>query len=194
MNKLTQIISFIALAGFLAMATIQFIGKEKTVYIDTNVIMQKYLGMKDAQAEYGEKAKVWEANVDTLMSEWQSELQNYEKERSSMTKREKELKEELLRNKQQQIGNYRQAMQQKTQEEEQKITQTVVNEINDFMEEYGEEHNYKYILGATGMGNIVYAREKMDITDKVLKLLNEEYRLNRGITDKDEKVKKDTLN
>jgi outer membrane protein len=138
--------------------------------------MQKYEGMKDARVEFEKKSKVWQANSDTLVKQWENELKNYEKERSSMSAKEKQLKEELLRSRQQQIENYRKATENKAREEEQKLTQTVLNTVNDYITEYGKKHGYKYILGANGSGNILYAAKKNEITEIILEGLNKEYK------------------
>jgi outer membrane protein len=176
MKKLNLILHGIAIAGII-FTWVFFAGRTmKVVYVDNGVLMSKYEGMKDARKEYEKKAAVWQANADTLMSEWQNELKAYEKERSRMTAKEKELKEQLLSNRQQQISQYQEAVQMKAKEEEQKMTQTVLNEVNDYLKEYGKKHNFTYILGATGMGNIVYANEARNITEEVLKGLNEMYR------------------
>ena len=85
------------------------------------------------------------------------------------------LKQELLGNKQQQINGYQEAIQKKIQEEDKKVTQTVINDINDYIKEYGKNHGYKIIFGASGGGNIMYADESTDLTEEILKGLNEEY-------------------
>lgn len=179
MKKLNLILHGIAIAGII-FTWVFFMGRTmKVVYVDNNVLMTKYEGMKDSRAEYEKKAAVWQANADTLMSEWQNELKAYEKERNRMTAKEKELKEQLLSTRQQQIGQYQEAVQLKAKEEEQKMTQTVLNEVNDFLKEYGKKHNYTYILGATGIGNIVYANKAHDITEEILKGLNQLYQKGR---------------
>src|SRR5690606_17687182 len=96
-------------------------------------------------------------------------------ERSGMSEKELELKQEVLGNKQQQINNYQQAIQKQIQEEDKKATQTVVNDINDYVKEYGENNGYKLIFGASGSGNIMYASEGADLTDDILKGLNKEF-------------------
>ena len=63
-----------------------------------------------------------------------------------MTKKEISLKQELLNNKQQQISSYQQAIQKQIQEEDKKATQTVINDINDYVKEYGKKKGYKIIL------------------------------------------------
>ncbi|MDB2571403.1 OmpH family outer membrane protein [Polaribacter sp.] len=85
------------------------------------------------------------------------------------------LTQELLGNKQQQINNYQQAIQQQVQEEDKKATQTVINDINDFVKEYGKKNGYPIIFAASGSGNIMYADEKSDLTAKVLEGLNAEF-------------------
>ena len=165
----------IVLVGFVAFAIWMFTQKRQVAYVDTNVLMEKYKGMIVAKKDYDAKVKVWKANVDSLMKNWEVELKAYEKERISMSKKEIKLKEELLRNKQQQIGNYQQAIQEKAMKEEQIATQTVVNQVNDYIKEYGEKHGYDFIYGANGTGNIVYANKDYDITEDVLKGLNDEY-------------------
>lgn len=148
---------------------------EDVVYIDVNVLMADYEGMKDAKKEFEAKSTVWQANVDSLISSFQNELKVYEKERSGMTKKENELKQELLRNKQQQVGNYQQAIQRQSEEEDAKISGAVVNEVNTYIKEYGKNHNYKIIIGANSSGNVLYAQDGIDITQDVLTGLNAAY-------------------
>lgn len=145
------------------------------VYVDVNKLIQGYSRTKIAKAEFDKKANVMKANIDSLVGNWQKELKNYEKERASLPPKELKLKQELLGNKQQQINGYQEAIQKKIQEEDKKMTQTVINDINDYIKEYGKKHNYKIIFGASGGGNIMYADESSDLTEEVLKGLNEEY-------------------
>lgn len=146
------------------------------VYVDVNKLLDGYERTVAERTKFEEKASALQANVDSLISNWQEELKSYEKERASMSKKELELKQELLTNKQQQIGNYQQAIQKQIAEEDQKATQTVINDINDFVKEYGKKNNYRIIFGASGAGNIMYADEGTDLTEEVLAGLNNEYK------------------
>ena len=145
------------------------------VYVDVNKLLDGYKRTKIVKAQFEEKAKTLNANVDSLMTDWQNELKAYEKERSKMTKKELELKQQLLGNKQQQINNYQQAIQKQIQEEDKKSTQTVINDINDYIKEYGKKNNHKIIFGASGGGNIMYADDVTDLTQDVLNGLNAEF-------------------
>jgi len=174
MNKLAIPLTTIAI---ILSAFTLFYTKSSTdqVYVDVNKLLDGYHRTKVVRADFEAKAKTLKANVDSLMTDWQKELKAYEKERSSMNKKELALKQELLSNKQQRINNYQQAIQKQIQEEDKKATQTVINDINDFVKAYGKENDYNIILGASGSGNIMYANEAADLTSKVLEGLNAEF-------------------
>jgi outer membrane protein len=174
MKKITLVTAFVALV----LAAVSFYYSQKSseqVYVDVNKLLEGYKRTKVVRAEFEVKAKTLTANVDSLVAGWQKELQDYEKNRSKYSKKELELKQELLGNKQQQINNYQQAIQKQVQEEDKKATQTVINDINDFVKEYGKKKGYKIIFGASGSGNIMYADEASDLTPIVLEGLNKEF-------------------
>ncbi|MEW7277952.1 OmpH family outer membrane protein [Aquimarina sp. 2201CG1-2-11] len=174
MNKLALPIAFLALIT--AIGSFFFLqSSTELVYVDVNKLLEGYNRTKVVKEEFDKKAKTMQANVDSLLSNWQKELKLYEKERSGMSKKELELKQQLLSNKQQQINNYQQAVQKQLQEEDKKVTQTVINDINDFVKEYGKKKGYKVIFGATGSGTIMYGEESADLTDEVLIQLNTEF-------------------
>ncbi|WP_010518697.1 OmpH family outer membrane protein [Croceivirga radicis] len=173
-NKLSLPIAIVAL--IIAATSIIFSTKgSNLVYVDVNKLLEGYNRTAVERKAFEEKANAMKANVDSLMLDWQNELKNYEKERVSMSKKELELKQQLLQNKQQQINSYQQAIQKQIQEEDQKTTQTVINDINDYVKGYGKEHGHRIIFGAQGSGNIMYAVEGADLTEKVLEGLNKQY-------------------
>lgn len=174
MNKLALPIAVIALASCI-FSFFYFQSRSELVYIDVNKLLEGYKRTKTEREAFNKKASILKANADSLVSDWQKALKAYEKERSSMTKKELELQQELLANKQQQVNNYRQAIQKQIQEEDRKVTQTVINDINDYVREYGKKKGYKIIFGASGGGNIMYADAASDLTGEILEQLNNSY-------------------
>ena len=174
MNKIALPLSLIALVASVG-SFFYFQSTSNQVYVDVNRLMDGYSRTKIERAKFEEKANTLKANVDSLITNWQDELKLYEKERAQMTKKELALKQELLSNKQQQINNYQQAIQKQIQEEDQKATQTVINDINDYVKAFGKEKGYKIIFGANGRGGIMYADEASDLTDEVLEGLNADF-------------------
>jgi len=174
MKNLSFPIAIIALLVSLA-SFFYLKSNSELVYVDVNKLMDGYKRTAIEKKQFEAKATTLKANVDSLLTDWQKELKGYEKERTSMTKKELELKEELLGNKQQQINNYRQSIQKQIQQEDQKITQTVINDINDYIKVYGKKNGYNIIFGASGGGNIMYAADASDLTQDVLIGLNAEF-------------------
>ncbi|NGX85387.1 OmpH family outer membrane protein [Aequorivita sp. KMM 9714] len=174
MNKISLSLALIALILSIS-SFFYFNSSSQLVYVDINKLMDGYKRTAVEKSKFEEKAKLMQSNVDSLVADWQNELKVYEKERSSMSKKELDLKQELLGNKQQQITNYQKAIQGKIQEEDQKASQTVINDINDYVKDYGKKNNYKIIFGASGSGTIMYADKAADLTVEVLEGLNAEY-------------------
>lgn len=174
MKKLPSVLAILAI--IISIASF-FYSKPNShqVYVDVNKLLDGYKRTEVVRSEYKDMAQTLNANVDSLMTDWQRELKVYEKERSSMTKKELELKQQLLSKKQQQLNNYQKVIQKQIEEEDQKATQTVVNDINDYVKEYGKKNGFDIIFGASGGGSIMYASDKSDLTDKVLIGLNAEY-------------------
>jgi outer membrane protein len=174
MKKIYPVV--IALAIAMSSAALYFSFQSSDyAYVDINKILEGYKRTKIVQSDYEKKAKVLSANVDSLVLNWQKELKIYEKEQAKYTKKERSLKQELLATKQQQISNYQQAVQQQIEEEDQKATQTIINDLNDFIKDYGKKSGFKIIFGAKGSGNIMYANSASDITEEVLEGLNREF-------------------
>jgi outer membrane protein len=177
MNKLS--LPFAIVAILLSLGLFLYAQKSsELVYVDVNKLLDGYKRTKVVRAEFEVKAKTLQSNLDSLVSGWQKELKDYEKNRSKFSKKELALKQELLGNKQQQINNYQQAVQKQIKEEDQKATQTVINDINDYVKEYGKKKGYKIIFGASGSGNIMYADKANDLTEKISEGLNKEFETN----------------
>ena len=175
MHKLSFPLAILAIAATI-FSFFYFKNNNQQVYVDVNKLLDGYDRTAVVRAEFEKKATAMNANVDSLLGDWQKELKTYEKERSGMSKKELALKQELLSNKQQQLNAYQQAIQKQLQEEDQKVTQTVINDINDFVKEYGKENGYRIILGATGSGTIMYAEEGADLTGEILEKLNKSFK------------------
>lgn len=149
--------------------------RHKIAYVDSVKLLNGYQAMLDARKAYGSKAKLWQANVDTLTVSVQHAIQAYERGVARMTPKERSLATGLLRAKQKELANYQRTIQSTAQQEDTKDTQRVVAQVNAFLERYGKSHDYDLILVATPAGSIAYAQNGLDLSDEVIKGLNQEY-------------------
>ena len=171
-SKILITLNVLLVAGLVGLYYLHFVGSEKIAFVDSAKLLANYEGMQQARQAYQQKASVWQANIDTLTQEVQSALKEYEKDKAQLSQKEQELSQELLKNKQQQLVNYQRAIQEKAAQEDKQMTQTVITEVNNYLSEFGSQHNYKVILVANETGTIAYAQEGMDVTEEVLAGLN----------------------
>jgi Skp family chaperone for outer membrane proteins len=57
----------------------------------------------------------------------------------------------------------------------QTLVQGVLNQINDFIKKYSEDHGYTFVFGTTNDGTLLFGNKGVDITEDVLEELNTEY-------------------
>jgi len=152
-----------------------FFKNDNIAYVDSGRILSEYKASVDAKKVFQSKAKVWQANIDTLTNQVKSSIQKYEKSIATLSQKEQELTKQIIQSKQKQLDDYQHAIQDNAKDEDGKLTQNVVSQINAFLLKYGKKHNYKMILIANQSGTIAYARDGLDITAQVIEDLNNEY-------------------
>lgn len=149
--------------------------QKKIAYVRSADLVNGYLGMKEVQNKYQENVQVWQGNVDTLKFDFQRAIDKYNAEATGLSQNERAEREKYLQQLQQNLTQYSVAIEQKAKEEDEKLTQGVLNQINSQVEAYAQKEGYDIILGTTLVGSLLYAEEGIDITDQLLKELNNAY-------------------
>ncbi len=161
--------------GISTIALFQPFTQKRIAFVRSGEIIYKYTGMKDAQQAFEEKVKIWQSNIDTLHSDFRYAVDEFSMTSSSLPVAEQHRRQEHIRKQEEELLQYRQAIEVKSQEEEKTMTQGVLNQINSFITEYGKEHSYDVILGTTMSGSVLYGDDALDITEDVLRELNRTY-------------------
>jgi outer membrane protein len=147
----------------------------KIAYVKSGEVVEKYKGMLDAKNIYKEKMAKWQANIDTLQGDYQRSISSYNTDLPKLSNKEKAEREQLLRNQENNLRQYTAALDKKAAEEDQKMTEGVLNQINSHIKVYGESNGYDAIFGTTSNGNLLYGKDGIDITEEILKELNGNY-------------------
>lgn len=156
------------------------INKTKLGYIKSGVVLQGYKEMKDISAQFDGEIKVVQNNLDTLRK-------RYERLKlMAAAAGPKEQKDLVYRLgiAQNEYDKYNQQASQQMAARKQELTRQVLETVNNFIQQYGKEHNYKLILGTTDDGSILYGNEADDITQPILDKLNEQYKAKPAAADK----------
>lgn len=150
--------------------------RPKIAFIRSPEMLQSYAGLKASQNAIQEKNQVWQANMDTLEQQYQESVQSYLGVKATLTQAQQQERESTLSYQRGNLEKYAQTLQEKSKEEESRLTEGVLNQVNSLVQEYGKKHGYSLILGTTSEGSLLYAEEGIDITKEMIKRLNDHYK------------------
>ncbi len=173
----------------------------KIAYIDMDSVSSNYQFNKDVEellkskensAQASLKAKEQKAQaslkakyqaLESRAAKFQKDLQNnkiasqeqYEKEQQAIAKLQQSYQaeeEKLNKDYQEAATKLSNDYQDLVMEKSQAINDTIEN----FLELYGDEKGYDFILGKSkAAGSVLYSKESYDVTDEVIKALNKRY-------------------
>ena len=145
----------------------------KMAYVNSYQVLEEYEGMKETQALYQQKLRNWHKKADSLRKEIDSGVKIYNSEKLDEAK-----KADLQNTLQHLKGEYaglEKTIAQYTETEVQILSNSVLDQINTFINKYGKEKGYDIILGLNETGTVIYGKETLNITEEVIKQLNNEY-------------------
>ncbi len=153
-------------------------GGVKIAYVNTDTLMAKYQYAIDLQKQLKDFQTAKENSYKQQMMQFQKDYEAYVKGGGeNMTLSQQQAKEKELTERQQKLmnleGEYSQQIAEKTMQESEKMTKAVYN----FIREYNAQNQQFDIILSKSFSNspILYGNEGMDITDEIVKGLNEEY-------------------
>lgn len=147
----------------------------RLAYVDSSRLLHDYQGMVDARSTYNLHKQDWQRNLDTLRAETTRGILAYQRDRATLTPAQRQDTETRLRILRQQYVDYQSAIQTKDGEEQQHLTQQVLDSSNAFLRRYGARNNYDMILLTAEGDNLAYAKSGLDVTVPVLKEINTLY-------------------
>ena len=148
----------------------------KTAYIDTSKLLQEYTESKDIEAKYKAKSQEMGKELDAEVARFKTDAQNFQKNAQANGQAWAQQKGAELQKREQQISYAQQAMLQQLQQESGAEMDSLVTSVREYIKEYGKEKGYAYIYGTGEAATVLYAEDKYDITNEVVKLLNDKYK------------------
>ncbi|PKV48744.1 periplasmic chaperone for outer membrane proteins Skp [Aquimarina sp. MAR_2010_214] len=145
---------------------------EKTGYVNNTKVVSDFKDMKTAQEKWTKKNNEVRAELEEKAKQFQIEVEGYKNIMKSMSASNREKKEQELMVKQQGLQREQQAKMQEIQQGSQVEIDSIIGKVKSFIEDYGKKNGYTYIYGDTETSNILYGKEELDLTDKILKELN----------------------
>ncbi len=159
---------------------IQTNGKTVTVpqiaYVDIDTFQTHYTFFKLKKAELEARQKSMEAELDRSISAFQSEYASLAQKAQMMTEEEGAAAQQKLMAKQQQIQDRKEKMEAQFMQETQDFNMKLQEKMIEYLKKYNADGRYTYILPYMKETiNLLYVNEANNITDEVIKGMNEEY-------------------
>lgn len=145
------------------------------VFINSDSVVANYNYIKDKQVELESKSQKLDTEYKNRAQGLQSEINNYQQNASNLTMGQARAVEEDLMKKQQNLKLYEQSLMQELANDEAIISKELFDKVSEVVSKYGAENNIHLVMKYNQVSDVLYANEGMDITDKVIELLNSDY-------------------
>jgi outer membrane protein len=150
-------------------------------YINFDTVLAHYDMYLDLQDQLEKMAKTSEAELAAKDKAFQKEVADYQSQmqKGLLLRSEAQEREQQLATIQQQLLKLQENLRLDLTEQQVVANRKVLDSIMKYLAEIQHEYNYKIVLGTQFGGGVLYADEDLDITQRVIKGLNEKYKKER---------------
>jgi len=146
-------------------------------YINIDSLVTKYNLFIDRRDVLTQKKSESEAELQIKSKSFEKEVKDFQDKVSKglITRTKAQMLQQELGQKEQELYATRDNLARQLSEEEQVMYRQVLNEVMEYLKDYNTEYNYKYIFSNSFGGQLLYTDNSLNITNDVLKGLNEKY-------------------
>ena len=174
--NLYRIVSAVFIVLLMSATIYLYVSRTKIVYVRSHDLVEKYQGTIEARMEFDKKKNAMTSNVDSLKLDFERARNQYVNIATKLAPAQRMEQEKALTQQQGQLIQYSNAIDQKIEEEDAKMMQEVLNQINSFVEKYAQQEGYNIVLGTTLSGSLLYGDKTIDVTDAMIVELNNKYK------------------
>ncbi len=144
-------------------------------YVLEDTLLSKYEYFQELAADLEEKRKAMENDYTMKAQGLQKEFEGFQRTAGNMTMNQARAVEEDLMQKRQNLMMLQEKMGQDLLRAEAEVNTQLYDKVSGYLEEYANENGFALILNVKRGNAILYGDKSMDITDIIVKGLNEEY-------------------
>lgn len=157
----------------LAMASCQ---QQKIGYVDNVKLMDEYQEKIDVESEFKIKAEALTKKRDSISQAFQIEAQAFQIKSQKMSQKKAQEEYTVMQQRGQFIGQQLQQEDQQLQLVGQTEMDSIITKVKEEIKAYGKSKGYTYILGGGDGGSVLYGTDADNLTDEVVKILNDKYK------------------
>ena len=148
----------------------------KIAYFDIDSLQNNYQYFKDVSGQIKKKEGDITAQLSSLQDSYQRRIKELQAKSSTMTQTEGEAAQREYTQMQQKYQQRQMAMEQDLKKNQIDMMSDVRSKIENYLKEYNKQHGYAFILSYEPGFMLYYKDSAYDITNDVIRGLNEEYK------------------
>ncbi len=151
----------------------------KFAFYNSDSVMLKYEFYKVNKKELETKQRILQADFSARQSQFENSVNAFQNSAGTMTASKIEETKQALGKKDQELREYGQTQEQNFIKQSQELNEKMSNNIAENVKKYAEANGYTFVFAyskASVALGLVYAQESHNITDDIVKALNEEYK------------------
>ena len=152
------------------------LGELKIAYINSDTVLKYYDYLKVNQAQFAAKRDKFNQDFRNRAEGLQREFAAYQRTVNTMTLGQVRATEEDLQKKQQNLQLYEQSLTQQLAEEQDKLNRQLYERITNFLKTYSAEKGLQVVLKYDQGSDVLYGGTALDISQDVIKGLNDTYK------------------
>lgn len=152
-------------------------------YINSDTVLKYYDYAKVNRDKLEAKTKKYDDDFNTRAQGLRNEFAAYQRNVNNMTLGQVKATEEDLAKKQQNLQMYQQRLSQEVMMEEARISKELYDRLTTFLNKYSKEKGIQVVFKYDVSSDVLQASEALDISQDVIKGLNEEFKNEKPATD-----------
>ena len=145
-------------------------------YINTDSVLKYYEFTKVNNEKLQDRAKRLQDDLKNRATALQGEINDYQRNRGSLTIGQAQAVEEGLARKEQNFRMAQETAGQEIQMEQAKLSQDLYDKITAYLKKYSQENGLQVVLKFDGTSDLWYGADGLDISTQVIEGLNAEYK------------------
>ncbi len=175
-------------------AAVASVSDFKIAYVNADTLLEHYEYIKASVEIMEAKKQKIESDYRKRAESLKGEFEAYQRNMNNMTIGQVRAVEEDLARKQQNLQLFEQSISQELMNDQARINKELYDRVTAFLKEYGKQRGLMVVLKFDPSSDLLYAHDTLDITQDVLKGLNEAYLKEKAEKDKAFKKNQENTN
>jgi len=151
-------------------------GELKMAFINSDSVLKHYEYFEVIRGKLETKGAKLEQDLRVRAQSLQKDIAAYQQNANNLTQGQARAVEEDLGKKQQNLQLYQQSLEQEMSNDQAKMNVELYAKVTDYLKKYGSEKGIQIVFKYDPGSDVLYGGEALNITDDVIKGLNESYK------------------